>query len=388
MSSNAKLAYMLSVCHKLNDGIMTVMSKQYAKSKTVATRHYFSLRVNLYEIPNTDQFAVKNVQSVFANSTDKILLEALQYHNADILTDDEMKLIYQQLLEQGITLDVYQVVAIYSIATLIKIYYKKGFKYIFIPIVINYGRNSCLLHQTALIIDISNDQYKMIYYEPYGKYVKYNHSYKNAINKLLQCFKGFMCFVNDVPYITYHELLNIPDGIQNILLTKNNLRVNDFNKKYDEIVKTLKDEFSYTEVKDAGEDPSSIDTDDKTIAILDLIFNVDYFDIDKLSIEKTKIYYDVLNTILSHYCCFNSKTCVSITIIEMNKFFMFSQESNHDILNIKTKIHQMYELYNTSVPNTVLMTEIYSLIDLLKYSKKIHELLNDRKQINVICDNL
>ena len=148
MSSNAKLAYMLSICHELSDDIMTLMSKQYTKSKTVATRYYFTLNINFYELNEID-FAVKDVYTTFINSQDPILIEALQYHNDKVLTKDEMKLIYSQLIDKNIKLNAYQISTMYSIATVIKLYKNNGFKYIFIPTVINYGRDSDLLRQTG-----------------------------------------------------------------------------------------------------------------------------------------------------------------------------------------------------------------------------------------------
>jgi len=389
MSANAKLAYMLSVCHKLNDGIMTVMTKQYEKSRTVATRHYFNFHINFYEPPTSANFEVKNTYLQFAQDTSSIIIEALQYHNNKILCEKDMLLIYNNLVEQGIKLNAYQLVAIYSIATLIKLYKSRGFKYIFTPVVINYGRDNHLLHQTALIIDISGDACKVIYYEPYGKYTKYNKSYRDAVGKLFHCFNGFSCFKEPVTYTTYHEMLEIQDGIQQILLTKNNLRVGDFEKKLSDIINKLKKEFPTENFLKNFNEPGAQDTSDKTVAVLDLVFNFDFFDITNLSSEKKKIYYEILDTILTQYCCFNSKTCVSITIVEMDKFFKFSQESNYDLTIVKSKMVDMYQLYLTNTyPNNILMTEIYMMLDLFKYSKQIKELMDGKTQPNVICKKL
>lgn len=389
MSSNAKLAYLLSICFKLTNGVTTVMTKQYEKSRTLATRHYFTFNINFYEPVNSSNFEVKNVYCLFSESKDDILMEALQYYNNEILCSNEIELIYNNLINQNIQLTAHQIVAIYSIATLIKLYRYRNFKYIFIPVVINYGRDSHLLHQTSLIIDISQDQCKIIYYEPYGKYSKYGKSYKDAVGKLFQCFKGFICFSNEVKYTTYHDMLGITDGIQQILLNKNNIREEEFKKQYSVVVDKLFKEFPNNNFTINSNKPGSNDDEDKTVKILDILFNTDYFDIDNLNDEKKKIYYEILDIILTQYCCFNSKTCVSITIVEMNKFFKYSQSSNHNLSIIKTKISEMYQSYiNNSTPNIVLMTEIYSLIDLFKYSNRIKELLNEKKQPNIICKNL
>lgn len=393
MSSNAKLAYLLSTCHKLNNGLMKVMTQQYEKSKTLATRHYFVFNIVFYEPSGNPNFAVSHVNLDFFNSDDNIIVEALQYYNGNILLNHEIKLIYNNLVDNNIKLDVYQLVAIYSIATLIKIYKCREFKYIFIPVVINYGRSNNLLHQTGLIIDISdkigvNDNPKLhfIYYEPYGLYTKYDKSYKEAVGKLFQCFNGFMgCKID---YTTYHDLLGITHGIQKILLDKNNLREAKFIEEYNTVVALLKKEFPDIDFENNDEDPTSMDTKDKTVKIMDLLFNVDYFNADNLQNDKKNIYFNALNTILTYYCGYNSKTCVSITITELNKFFRFSQESNHNLQTIKQNINEMYKAYDIPIPNTVLMTDIYSLLDLFRYKEKIKELISSKERPNKICKKL
>jgi hypothetical protein len=393
MLSNAKLAYLLSTCHKLNNGLMKVMIQQYEKSKTVATRHYFVFNIFFYEPYNDTNFAVSRVNLEFFNNTDYIIVEALQYYNDSILLEHEMKLLYNNLIENNITLDAYQLVSIYSIATLIKIYKCQGFKYIFIPVIINYGRSNALLHQTGIIIDIadkpginSNNQLHFIYYEPYGLYTKYDKSYKEAVGKLFQCFNGFMGCKMD--YTTYHDLLGLKHGIQKILVDKNNLRESKFIEDYNNTISLLKKEFPDINFENNNEDPSAMDTKDKTVKIMNLLFNMDYFNIDTLSQDKKNIYFDALNTILTYYCGYNSKTCVSITITELNKFFRFSQESNHNLQTIKQNITEMYKSYDIPIPNTVLMTDIYSLLDLFRYKEKIKELIGSKDRPNKICQKL
>ena len=59
MSDQAKLAFLLSTCHKLSNGMFTVMARQYEKSKTVATRHYFTLHINFRENMNPNNFYIQ-----------------------------------------------------------------------------------------------------------------------------------------------------------------------------------------------------------------------------------------------------------------------------------------------------------------------------------------
>jgi hypothetical protein len=361
------------------------MIDQYAKSKTVATRKYFEISVILHE-SDDNNFAVTDVQCSFAGSSDNILLEMLQYFNDSVLTEAEMRLIYNGLIDKNIRLDVYKIISLYSIATLIKIYKIHGFKYIFIPVIIDYGRGGDIQHQTALIIDISTDQYKMIFYEPYGMYTKYGHSYKNAIKDLLQCFTGFVGFDNIVPYTTYHDMLDITKknggGLQNIILTANNNKSVLFNFNCGNIIKELIKEFDIDLSYIVTESELS---DDKTICILDILHAIDNINISNFTSEKKSIYYKILNDILTTYGVFNSKTCVTITIVELNKFFMFSQESNNNIPLIKSKIRNMYDLYKTQNPNSVLMNEIYELANVFKHSNNIINLLQQQQQLKTSC---
>jgi hypothetical protein len=388
MSDQAKLAFLLSTCHKLSNGMFTVMTRQYEKSKTVATRHYFILHINFREDIDPNNFYIQDTYVEFANSVDPILLEALQYHNSQVLTESEMKLMYENLTRNNIHLTAYQMVSMYSIATLIKLYKTRNFKYIFIPIIINYGRDKHLLHQTSLIIDISN-QCKMIYYEPYGNYTKYGKSYKQAVNTLLKCFDGFMCFKNGITYTTYHDMFNRPNqGIQQIMIEKNNANRHVFREKFEKAIGKLKELFPNEKFRKSDNAPEAVDTDDKTVDILDVLYNTNRFDLNNVQSDKKQQFMVVFNQLLTQYCCFNSKTCVSITIVEMDKFFKFSQETNHDTEAIKANMDVMYKKYDIEYPNEVLMTEIYRLIDLFRYSKKIKDLLNHEKRPSTICDKI
>jgi hypothetical protein len=414
MLSNAKLAYMLSTCPKLNNGLMSVMLKQFGASKTVATRHYFELWVHLHEPHTIDEknssglisnnftenskiadfkstyesteFKVKRVKFKFAGSKDPAIINALQYNNYCNLTSDEMINIHNNLLKVDITLNAHQIVAIYSIATLIKKYKAANFTYLFIPVILDYGRGGGIVHQTALIIDLVEN--KFIYYEPYGVYKKYNLSYKNAVGELLSCFNNFsdMSGKDKISYTTYHDMLGLNKGIQKILLEKNNERSEEFNKKYDMLLQKLKETFP-NENFEPNNKTSDI-TDDKTLKILNLLHNIDNFYIDNLSEEDTYKYHEILNEAFIQYHDYNSKTCVSITMVELDKFFKMTQDNVH-IRDIPEKIKSYYTRYtNVENPNDILMTDIYKLVDLFKDTKKFKNILAAANQTHTVCSEL
>ena len=395
---SAKLVMLLSSCFKVSEGVIKVMTEQYVKSKTLATRHYFVFYINFFEPSSDSNFDIENVYNTFLNTDDKVLLDALQYHNNSILNSAEMSNICNNLIKANIKLSEYQKISVYSIATLIKLHRKKYFskietetihtRYIFIPVIINYGRDNRLLHQTALIIDISQEHLKFIYYEPYGLYKKYDKSYKTAVKKLFECFNGFMG--DKIIYTTYHDMLDLTNlGIQQIIMDANNARSGDFELQLSKLIKELNTEFPNENFTGNNNNPEANDESDKTLKVLDTLFKLDRFNIDNLSDEKKNIYFRCLNTILKQYCCFNSKTCVSITIVELNKFFQCSQEFHHNLSTIKEKMKEYNTQYkNNETPNNILMEEIYKMIDLFKHSKKIKEIIGEQEQVYVICDNL
>jgi hypothetical protein len=360
------------------------MISQYEKSKLVATRHYFELYITLSE-PTETEFDIKKIKPYFMNSGSEIIMEALQYYNDSILTSSEMKNIYYNLLKHGIKLDTYQIIAMYSIASLIKIYKKENFKFIFIPVIINYGRTSSVVHQTSLIIDISSDP-KFIYYEPYGLYDKYGKSYKNAINTLMMGFQGFQGF-DIINYTTYHDYIGHIKGIQGILLDKNNLNHDEFGHKFENIIKDIQVNFPEKDFLKYDYNKLAVDTSDKAVQIVTLLSNFDNFDITNLDEHRINNYHNILNKILNLYYLHNSKTCVSITIVEVNYFFKYYERYN-DINKTKSNLLNMYEKYNTPIPNVILMNEIYGLLDLLKNDKRIKKIIDQNIQSHKICHQI
>jgi hypothetical protein len=182
--------------------------------------------------------------------------------------------------------------------------------------------------------------------------------------------------------------MKLNEGSQNILIRKNNDRSEQFNQSYNNIIARLKEEFSSNNFIINDDNDNALDKTDKTVNILYLLSNIDEFYIDNLTDEKKKIYYEILNDVLELYYYYNSKTCVSITIVEMNAFFKLSQK--YRCMKIITKkIKKIYSEYDTSeTPNIILMNKIYNLIDLFKSNEKIKNILDLDIQLNTICDKL
>lgn len=378
MLSNVKLVFLLYICHKLNDILLITMLKQYTKKRIVAARYYFNLIIKFYEQPNINKFKINDISCKIFNSSKNVLLKALQNSNLNILSKFDILTINNNLVSLNISLNSKQLIAIYSIATIIKLYKKKKFKYVFIPITVDYGRDSSSLHQTGLIIDLLNN--RIIFYEPYGKYKKYGLSYKNTLKPVLSCFRG-VCDMENIQYITYHDLLNIksPYGIQNIIMSKNNLNNSEFINKYNSIKKEININFPNIKI------PNINDLDDKNINIVELMYTL-VFTSANIDRYKKKDYYDLINKSLELYYYYNSKTCVSITIIEMNLFFKLSETLN--LNDIERKIKEKYLEFNTVYPNTIIMADIYKILELSKNKKKIINMLSRDIELNNVCKKI
>lgn len=402
---NAKLAFLLSTCHKFNDSFMTAMTRQFEKSKTVATRHYFSLYITLCEPPDPeykDQFAVRSTHFEFAGSEDIILAESLQLHN-NMMLSWEMKSIYNNLLKQNIYLNMPEIIGVFTIASLIKRYKNAGFKYIFIPVIIEYGRGGRVVHQSGIIIDYTG---KFIFYEPYGKYMKYGKSYARAVCDFFRIFDDCKFFDGQpAQYMTYHNYWGVKshaDGIQSIIRDRNNARVAVFEKEYKALVDEINAEFPYNMIEPHyGKD--NYDADDQTFKIVDLLHNLDSSFLDEsithdsggkapdLNAQKLKnkqnIYYRLLNTALEYYCCYNSKTCVTITLVEMNEFFKLA-ESGANTSEIRDALSKLYDEFRVEKPNPILMHKLNKLLKAFRNSEEIIDIVTDGKHINEICSEL
>ena len=406
MNINAKLAYLLCTCSKFNDAFMAAMSKQYEICKTVATRHYFTLCITLGE-NNPGTFNIASVDFKFANSSNKTLADVLQMHNNKLLSW-EMQTIYENLQKQNINLDTHQLIGVYTIASLIKYYRNAGFKYVFIPIIINYGRGGGILHQAALIIDFDGI---FLFYEPYGKYTKYEKSYAEAVCQFFHIFdncdlfKKSQAILQSNPKLqnynqcdTYHSFLGLDDtnGIQTIIMDINNSRFKTFDIIYNQLIKEIKETFPTYKLEPY--DDAEQDKKDHTYKILRLLSNIDESYIDKspnISPDDKIKYNTLFNRVLECYCCYNSKTCVTITLVELNEFFKHSSRLNipnksniNNIEPIRDIINNLHSEFKVANPNAVLMRKLNNLMNVFQNSDDIIDIVHNSTHISKTCAKL
>jgi len=351
---NAKFAYLLSLCPNFIDSTMKMMINDHSN---VATRHNFSVFVVLKHNPQTQQaqqaqqageFKIDSAFYKFADSSDLILGQLLQRFNNDVL-GERINDIYMNA-RRSFEPDISGMIALCSIAALREIY---DTQYIFVPIIIDYNKEGHrgMVHQTGLII--TRD--KVLYYEPYGCYKKYGLDYGKAVCKLFGDLFG-KCE-------TYHKNFGLPFGIQQKILNHNN-DDSSFEENYSQLLAKIQEvipNFSVVE----------IESDDKTFKIVKLVGEL----MNSMRGNDDVCLKDLLTTAMTYYCSYNSKTCVSITLVEMNKFFAMT--------NPEIQLVEYYEQFND--PNVKLFSEIGALFDKFKEKNKLKKILSESLDLQKTC---
>ena len=392
---NSKIAFLLSSCEKFSKKFYKYILKPYEKNKIVATIHNFSLFVKFNSIKEDEEtaFSIKNTDYIFYNTKlDKknIYSEWLQLKNNESLSKKEITLIYDKLKLLDIHLDVYQFIPMLTIATLIK-RYKNVYKYLFIPVVIDYNiKNLNIYHQAGLIIDFSG---KILFYEPYGKYEKFNKSYKKCTTDLFSIYSSFILDsslldqnIMELTCITFHDYIylnnieNNKGGIQNYIRTANN-KQSDYERDYNLLIDNIRniknsynkklnnDEVNVLEelILNPLEQNLGEDNTIKSVVLLSILNNINTKNKTDDFIEE---FQNIYTKALLLYYNYNSQTCVTITIYELNEFFnIHSTNINKSAFEIekmqKNIIHEIYNKFsNSPEPNHLLLSEISNLVNI------------------------
>jgi hypothetical protein len=376
---SAKIAYLLSTCHRFNNAFMSSMIRQYEDTNTVACRHHFSFNISLHEQPG--DFEVEGASFNFLESNSPIMASVIQMSNNNILTENEMQQIYMGLQQKNISTDVHHITGIYAVASLLKLY-QNQYKNIFIPVILDYGRTHNLVHQCAIIVDATNGI--LMFYEPYGKYQKYGKSYAKCIKDFLHIFTPVLeprfFYQGELNYKTFHQHIGVSGGIQQIMLNMNNSHRGEFEQKYKQLIQEVNAEFPNNQFEPTSSSP---DPSDHTMVVLDLLCNMDRTSIDEIPSNKKEKYKELLNRALEYYYQYNSKTCVSITIVELNEYFKLVQSGT-----VIAGMKNYYSKFAGDAPNKELMIQIYSMINIFHNNKLIKKMIIDKVNSFQICDFL
>jgi hypothetical protein len=174
----------------------------------------------------------------------------------------------------------------------------------------------------------------------------------------------------------------------------NNSRSKTFDIIYNQLIKEIKEAFpNYNLEPNNYEDQ---DKKDNTYKILRLLSNIDKSNIDRslnISPEKLIKYNALFNRVLECYCCYNSKTCVTITLVELNEFFKQTSDLKKSNKFISQKIQEshlkkLYNEFKISNPNAVLMQKLNNLMNAFQNSEDIIDIVHNNTHISKTCAKL
>lgn len=295
----AKIVESLSTCPRLQDLMFLAFIKKHEKNKTVCSKYFYDICLhmhkndNVYKLDHADINFLEN--SIIPNyMIDDILLNFNQ--------------------SAGLT-QTYQALH-FSFLALIVMYSNSAYKYLFVPIITDYSVDSSLVHQCGLVVDLHNGLF--LFYEPYGVYQKYDATYVSGMAEFLQQYQFPDKFYSNgqLNLDTWHNYFGLSTGIQTILLHAHNAISQEFENdkiKYMDELKVMSPTH-YTQIADRLERGKNrpVHKDDLTFDTMEI---AGYFGNhlplnDVVEINALQLYYK-----------YNSKTCVTITITELDYFF-------------------------------------------------------------------
>ena len=351
---SAKEAYLLCTCHNYSSTAFTKLIKKHEQNFTACAKYYFDLSIKMDFAPAPlKEFRLKRVYSNFldSNRVDEYTHAILEKINT--LTSAEKNIInnnYRTLIDEDLS---YAYMHLYTVINLIRMYVSK-YKYLFIPCTLDYGQDIGLVHQCAIIVDLKNGIF--LFYEPYGTYIKYDRNYSFTVKKYLEIYKECLPanFIADncIKFSSFHEYFFLKKGIQQVILETNNSSGKEYEKNKlilfsDEFKQNFKDLYDRIEIKIKNDD-NPVNKTDNTISVLTIMEQFENYNCSPYKEEKFLISW---KQALELYHDYNSKTCVSISLVEMDVFF-----SNINIL----EYYKKYE--NATRPNVILMEDLHKLL--------------------------
>lgn len=354
-SMSAKYAYMLSTQHSFSDDMFKYLVKKYEDNALVASKFYYQIWITLdFDATQPNEYIVKSTKSVFLESNisdiEHGVLEELNQLTPQEKTQINNK--YATLINQPVeSVRDHCTKNLYTLPNLIRMY-EARYQYLLIPVILDYSQDAMLLHQCALLIDFKNNA--VMFYEPYGTYIKYDRDYLKPMQNFLSIYSDlFFQFCSDTGFITqsFHTHFARQDGIQNTILQYNNAHEAEYQIKLQALLEKVK---GIQQLHKALTDKISSNTNpvNKTDGTISILYVLDGFEEYEPSESEHITFDECWEDALDIYYEYNSKTCVSITLTELDYLFR-----NKDI----GSLYEMYAL--AEFPNKVLMDQIFKLVN-------------------------
>lgn len=402
ITSSAKLAYLLSTCHDFADKFFIRVIKKHESNYVACAKYYYSFWVVLKAPQDSSPFSLNRVFDMFFNTTNSNMIQVLEHMNEiqpiTIEQKNEIQSNFSKLTnhEGNCSITPINLILMYAANA----NNKNKYKYLFIPTILDYGVDVGLVHQCCILIDLQNGI--ILFFDPYASYSKYNHDYSYPIKQYFELFTSILPpqFKDDqgnIKYYTYHEYFNLSNGIQNIILQKNNSKGVEFNIKFNKLIDDIRsakfktpgiqlDEKILNNIKS---DTNPVNKTDETVRIMNTLEVIENYhsDNDHIMDDDRINFNKIWEGFIELYHFYNSKTCVSITLVEIDFIFNNADLSKNDL---EKKIKELYNIFETSdIPNTILMKKISDLVDnVFDDAIKVKEQINSTNNTQDICNML
>jgi hypothetical protein len=350
----AKIIEVLSVCPPLQELMFMALIKKYEKKSIVSTKYFYEIYLhmkkenNIYKLIKSNFYFLQNIDisSNIKNKTIENLNRSVDINNSKNIWHD-------------------------SLIALILLYYKSTYKYLFIPIIADYSIDTGLYHQCALLVNFTDKIF--LFYEPYGEYSKYEASYIPAVVEFLSEYKFPDIFYenNKLRFDSWHHYFGLKTGIQTILLNQNNNNKEQFDKEKQIYINSLKpdvaNKIKYNMEINKNKPINKYDYTMDTMYIIQYFNNIDWSNIEDE------------NKALELYYKYNSKTCVTITLIELDFYFNLSEYSYN-------KQKEKLKLFYNDFTNIKLINCLNEFINTSLNKEKMKKIMENR--LNRICDKI
>ena len=135
----------------------------------------------------------------------------------------------------------------------------------------------------------------------------------------------------------------------------------------------------YKKVKNKEHNIQTLSDRDLTTKIMYLTSAVNNYNITNNS-SKGNIYYELLINVMHLYENYNSKTCVSITLVEMYYFLNLASSEN-----IPGSISIMYKQYDTKYPNNILIDNLENMFKSFTNYNTIKNMILNSNNMTGLC---
>lgn len=227
-----RIGYEFSTCFRGSELVFKKIIEVFGGRKACASRYGFDIQVQLKLV---DGFELDEISYRFlSKDNNTILEEVLEPEDSGGLNARERDHIIKKTREIHDSDEA--CMAMLSVADLFKVFLNGNqYKSVIVPSVINYGLDATMSHQCAFMA-IGRPHNVLLFYEPYGLYLKKKKSYKHCFEKLCGVFISGVEALNTYKVHTYHDyFMPGKSGLQGMMIDQGRVNKAKFLLQYNKI---------------------------------------------------------------------------------------------------------------------------------------------------------